>query len=123
MIEFSAEFGNIEIRVQITPYLGATEALALSAEDRSDLEKNDAQAYELRIWANQVNSDQEAMEFIVPAVVIGLYEDDEEVSKDEAMAEEALDLIEEAFLEKIVLHFELEDMEETSRPQWALDAK
>lgn len=120
MIKFSAEFGNIHLTVTLSHYQGDTSTLVLSREDRGDLERKSAGVFQIQIVARIQEENLGPLEFNVPVVVLGLYEesDDEELTKEEALAEEALDLIEDAFLEKIELHLKLEGEPPDLPPPW-----
>lgn len=121
MIKFSAEFGNIDLTVTLSHYKGDTDLLILTKEDRGDLGKNTAGVFQIKIEARDQEKGLGPLEYIVPVVVLGLWneEEHEDLTKEEVLAEEALDIIEDSFLEKIELHLRLEAGEDNQLPPWA----
>ncbi len=120
MIKFSAGFGNIVLRVTLSPFNGDTNTLILTKEDRGDLEKNSAGVFQIQIVAEIQEENLGPLEFNVPVVVLGFSDEseDEDLTKEEILAEEALEIIEDAFLEKIQLHLKLEGEAPNLPPPW-----
>lgn len=118
MIEFSATFGNIDLRVKALPYQGPTDTLPLGADDRMDLEDETAAIFEIHILGQHSEHPGLTIEFIEPFVVVGLHNDDDELASAEELMDEINMLIEEAFLAKVEHHFELVGRE-AATPPWA----
>ncbi len=121
MIKFSTEFGNIDLTVTITHYRGDTNNLIFSKEDRADIGTNSAGVFQIHVSARDHVKNVGPLEYVIPVVVLGLWneEEHEDLTKEEVLAEEAVDIIEDAFLEKIALHLELEAGSDDQHPPWA----